>query len=146
MAVSGETYTQREGSSIDDAFDIRMDYGKLKITLRSSLLVREEGPRYIIHSTKGSFVKYGIDVQEVHLKAGLMPRMEGFGVELKEKWSVLNTEIGGQHFKGHIETEAGNWDLLFQNLHGAITEDKELYIKQEQVLEQIRVIEMVKRI
>jgi predicted dehydrogenase len=146
MAVSGETYTQREGSSIDDAFDIRLDYGKLKVTLKSSLLVREEGPRYIIHGTKGSFVKYGIDIQEDHLKAGLMPRMEGFGVEPSNKWGILNTEIGGQHFKGHIETEAGNWDLLFQNLHGAIVDGKELYIKPEQVLEQIRVIEMVKGI
>ncbi|GAB2611686.1 hypothetical protein GCM10027035_05160 [Emticicia sediminis] len=146
MAVSVETYTQREGSSIDDAFNIRMDYGKLKVTLKSSLLVREEDPRYIIHGTKGSFVKYGIDVQEDHLKAGLMPRMEGFGVKPKEKWSVLNNEIGGQHFRGHIETEAGNWDLLFQNLHGAKTEGYELYIKPKQVLEQIRVIEMVKGI
>jgi hypothetical protein len=58
----------------------------------------------------------------------------------------LNTEIGGQHFKGHIETEAGNWDLLFQNLYGAIVEGKELNIKPEQVLEQIKVIEMVKGI
>jgi hypothetical protein len=32
----------------------------------------------------------------------------------------------------------------FQNLHGAIVDGKELYIKPEQVLEQIRVIEMVK--
>ncbi|MDZ7934510.1 MAG: Gfo/Idh/MocA family oxidoreductase [Emticicia sp.] len=90
-----------------------MDYGKLKVTLKSSLLVREEGPRYVIHGTKGSFVKYGLDVQEDHLKAGLMPRMEGFGIEPKQNWGILNTEIGGQHFKGHIETEAGNWDLLF---------------------------------
>ena len=52
MAVSGETYTQREGSSIDDAFDIRIDYGKLKITLKSSLWVREEGIR-VIEMVKG---------------------------------------------------------------------------------------------
>ena len=70
-AVSGETFTQREGSEIDDAFDIRLNYGKLKVHLKSSLLVREEGPRYILHGTKGSFIKYGLDVQEDHLKAGL---------------------------------------------------------------------------
>jgi predicted dehydrogenase len=36
LTVSGETYTQREGSSIDDAFDIRLNYGKLKVTLKSN--------------------------------------------------------------------------------------------------------------
>lgn len=145
-SVSGETFTQREGSSIDDAFHIRLDYGKLKVTLKSSLLVREEGPRYILHGTKGSFIKYGLDVQEDHLKAGLMPRMEGFGVEPKQNWGVLNTEINGQHFKGHIETEVGNWDFLFQNLYEAIAEGKDLLIKPEQIVEQLKIIEAVKAV
>ena len=143
-AVSGETFTQREGSDIDDAFDIRLDYGKLKVTLKSSLLVREEGPRYILHGTKGSFVKYGLDVQEDHLKAGLMPRMAGFGVESTEKWGILNAEINGQNFRGTVETEVGNWDFLFQNLYEAIAEGKELLIKPEQIIEQIKIIEAVK--
>jgi scyllo-inositol 2-dehydrogenase (NADP+) len=142
-SVVGDTFIQREGSEIDDAFHIRLDYGKLKVILKSSLLVREEGPRYILHGTKGSFVKYGLDVQEDHLKAGLMPRMEGFGVESSEKWGILNTEINGQHFRGHIETEVGNWDFLFQNLYEAIAEGKELLVKPEEVLEQIKIIEVV---
>ncbi len=144
-SVVGDTFTQREGSEIDDAFHIRLDYGKLKVILKSSLLVREEGPRYILHGTKGSFVKYGIDVQEDHLKAGLMPKMEGFGVEPSNKWGILNTEINGQHFIGHIETEVGNWDFLFQNLYEAIAEGKELLVKPEQIVEQIKIIEAVKK-
>jgi scyllo-inositol 2-dehydrogenase (NADP+) len=144
--ISGETFSQREGSEIDDAFNIRLDYGKLKVILKSSLLVREEGPRYILHGTKGSFIKYGLDVQEDHLKAGIMPNMAGFGTESVEKWGILNTEINGQHFRGNIETEVGNWGLLFQNLYEAIVEGKELLIKPEQIVEQIRIIEAVKTI
>lgn len=142
-SVVGDTFIQREGSEIDDAFHIRLDYGKLKVILKSSLLVREEGPRYILHGTKGSFIKYGLDVQEDHLKAGLMPRMEGFGVESSDKWGILNTETNGQHFRGHIVTEVGNWDFLFQNLYEAIAEGKELLVKPEEVLEQIKIIEVV---
>ena len=107
-------------------------------------MVREEGPRYILHGTKGSFVKYGLDVQEDHLKAGLMPLMAGFGVESAEKWGILNTEINGQNFRGTIETEVGNWNFLFQNLYEAITEGKELLIQPEQIVEQIKIIEAVK--
>ena len=144
-AVWGQTFTQRENSEIDDAFDIRLDYGKLKVTLKSSLLVREDTPRYIIHGTKGSFIKHGIDEQEDHLKMGMKPTDGDFGIEAVKNYGILHTEINGLILKGTVETEKGNWGLLFQNLHGAIVDGKELLIKPEEVLEQIRIIEKIKR-
>jgi scyllo-inositol 2-dehydrogenase (NADP+) len=144
QSIWGQTFTQREHSEIDDAFDIRLDYGDLKVSLRASLLVREDSPRYIIHGTKGSFVKYGIDVQEDHLKVEMLPTDEGFGVESTENSGILNTETNGISFRGNVETMKGNWTLLFQNLHDAIVDGKELLIKPEEVLEQIRIIEKVR--
>ena len=143
-SVWGQTFMQRENSEIDDAFDIKLDYGKLKVNLKSSLLVREDTPRYIIHGTNGSFIKYGIDEQEDHLKMGMKPTDGCFGIESVKNSGVLNTEINGLIFKGTVETEKGNWELLFQNLHDAIVDGKELLIKPEEVLEQIRIIEQVK--
>ncbi len=145
QSVWGETFTQREGSEIDDAFDVRLDYGKLKVTLKSSLMVREEGPRYILHGTKGSFVKYGIDVQEDHLKAGILPNMDGFGIEPASNQGVLNSDVNGLHFRGTIETLKGDWGILFQNLYEAITGKAELLVKPEEVLEQIKIMEQVKQ-
>lgn len=144
--VWGQTFTQRENSEIDDAFDIKLDYGKLKVTLKSSLLVREDTPRYIIHGTKGSFIKHGIDEQEDHLKMGMKPTDSNFGIESIKHSGTLNTEINGLIIKGTVETEIGNWTLLFQNLHDAIVDGKELLIKSEEVLEQIRIIEQVKSV
>ncbi|MCU0326137.1 MAG: Gfo/Idh/MocA family oxidoreductase [Spirosomaceae bacterium] len=142
-SVWGQTFTQREGSEIDDAFDIRLDYGKLKVKLCSSLLVREETPRYTIHGSKGSFVKFGVDVQEDQSKAGLTPSHADWGKESPDNWGLLNTEINGLPFRGKVESEVGNWGILFQNLYEAITQGKELIIKPEEVLEQIRIIEQV---
>lgn len=142
--VWGQTFTQREHSEIDDAFDIRLDYGDLKVTLKASLLVREDSPRYIIHGTKGSYVKYGIDVQEDHLKAGMLPQDADFGIEPTTNSGILNTEFNGITFRGNVETQKGDWGLLFQNLHDVIVDEKELLIKPEEVLEQIRIIEQVK--
>jgi hypothetical protein len=45
-----------------------------------------------------------------------------------------------------VETEVGNWGLLFQNLYEAIVEGKDLLIKPELVLEQIKIIEAVKQL
>ncbi|MES2519974.1 MAG: Gfo/Idh/MocA family oxidoreductase [Bacteroidota bacterium] len=142
-SVWGQTFTQREGSEIGDAFDIRLDYGKLKVTLKSSLLVREDSPRYIIHGTKGSFTKYGIDVQEDHLKAGMQPLDAGFGIEPILQMGIINTEMNGLVFRGTVETEKGDWSLLFQNIYDVIVDGKELFIKPEEVLEQIKIIEQV---
>ena len=142
-SIWGQNFAQRAGSEVKDAFDIRLDYGRLKVTLRSSLMVREETPRYILHGTKGSFIKYGIDLQEDHLKADIMPNMPAFGIESSENWGILNTEINGLHITGKVETEVGNWGILFQNIYEVIAEGKESLIKQAEIVAQLRIIEQV---
>src|SRR5690606_23400264 len=73
IKVSGEVFKQRPNSQVDDAFIVVLDYNGLQVTLRSSLLARIPGPRYVLHGTKGSFIKYGLDSQEDQLKAGVSP-------------------------------------------------------------------------
>jgi predicted dehydrogenase len=68
---------QRDGAQVNDYFHATLRYGSrhpgLRAILHGSTLVPELGPRFVVHGTKGSFVKYGLDVQEDALKAGLMP-------------------------------------------------------------------------
>jgi scyllo-inositol 2-dehydrogenase (NADP+) len=145
LSISGETFTQREHSEVDDAFDIRLDYGRLKVTLKSSLLVREDSPRYILQGTKGSFIKHGIDCQEDQLKAGLMPTASNFGAEPVENQGLINAEINGLGIRGKVDTKIGAWHLLFQNIYDVIVLDKEPLIKTSEVLEQIKILEKVKQ-
>ena len=143
-SVSGDTFTQREGSSIQDAFNMSMDYGKLKVKLSSSLMVKEFEPRYVVHGTKGSFIKHGLDPQEDHLKAGMLPGINaGFGHESVENNGQLTANIQGMEFKGEIETFQGNWMYLYDNLADVILNGAEAIIKPEQIAEQIRIIEEV---
>lgn len=144
--VYGQTFTQRKNSSIDDAFDIKLDYGQLKVTLRSSLMVREDSPRYIINGTKASFVKYGIDIQEEHLKAGKNPIDKDFGIEPMTQDGTLYFEKNDVPAQKKIATMPGNWALLFENIYEAIENNVALIIKPEDVIEQIKIIETVKRL
>jgi predicted dehydrogenase len=48
-------------------------YGDLKAIVKTSHLVKIDYPKFIVHGTKGSFIKYGIDQQETSLKANIMP-------------------------------------------------------------------------
>jgi scyllo-inositol 2-dehydrogenase (NADP+) len=80
-AISADIFAQRPGASVDDYFDLRLDYGGRRVCLRASSLIGAPRPRFAAHGSGGSFVKYGLDPQEAQLKAGMDPRDPGFGVE-----------------------------------------------------------------
>ncbi|MFC3284837.1 oxidoreductase [Litchfieldella rifensis] len=65
--------SRRDGAKVDDDFLALLDYDGLRVTLRASTLVAEPTPRFAVHGTRGSYVKYGLDPQEERLKAGEVP-------------------------------------------------------------------------
>ena len=80
-AVKADILAQREGAAVDDYFDVTLHYGRTRVALRSSSVVAAPRPRFAVHGTEGSFVKFGLDAQEAQLKAGLDPRDSGYGVD-----------------------------------------------------------------
>ena len=123
----------------------KLDYGNLKVSLKSSLMVKDQGPKYIVHGTLGSFTKYGIDIQEDHLVAGFWPNQAGFGFEPKEKDGTIKTSINGLELNGKFETMGGNWNLLFDNIAEVILKGGESIIKPSQIIEQISIIDRIKK-
>lgn len=141
-AVTAEIGKQRPASEIEDFYDIRLHYQQFNVILKSSYLVREPGPRYILHGVAGSFVKYGLDPQEEALKAGQKPGEEGWGEESVEDWGTLNTEINGLHVIGQIKSIAGSYSVFYDNLYGAIRDGEELKVRAEEAASVIRIIEL----
>jgi predicted dehydrogenase len=133
---------QREGSRVDDYFEINLYYKRLKVTLKASVFVKEPGPRYILHGTKGSFIKYGIDPQEELLKEGAMPDLSEWGNDNPDYYGILHAEIHGQQFYGNIETEAGNYMGFYDNVYDVLTRGAEQAIKPEEARNVIRIIEL----
>lgn len=73
---------QRDGARTTDWFHATLRYAEdpaLRVILHASALVPALGPRFAVHGTLGSFVKYGLDTQEDALKAGGRPRWDGQG-------------------------------------------------------------------
>ena len=141
--VSADLRTQREDSQIIDNFQLMLYYPNLRVTLRAGMLVREPGPRYKIYGDQGSFLKYGMDVQEAALKEGVSPRGRAdWGVEPEEIWGKLNTDFEGLHIIGKIESEVGDYTAFYQNVYNAILGDEELAVSSDQARDTIRVIEL----
>lgn len=141
QALYADIRIERPNGKVDDSFELMLDYPDLKVTLKSSYLVREPGPRYILHGTDGSFIKYGTDPQEASLKAGDSPYQENYGVEPANKWGKLNTQLNGLHFEGTVETIQASYLGFYENIWEAIRYQKELLVKPEQARNTIKIIQ-----
>jgi len=140
-AVWADIDKMRTDSEIDDFYDIKLIYPDIKVRLKASYLVREEVPRYILHGTNGSFLKYGIDPQEEMLKQGGNPSMPDWGKEPETQWGLINTEFNGLHIRGKIETIAGNYAAYYDNIYEVIRNRAELEVLPEQTLNVLQIIE-----
>jgi predicted dehydrogenase len=139
--VDARMGVQRPGGKVDDYYDIRLRYKDFSAIVKSSYLVREEGPRYALHGTEGSYVKYGIDPQEQALKEGKIPGSTSWGYEPREGWGKLNVSIGTLHVEGVVETAVGNYLAYYDNIYDVLRQGKEPAVTAEQGRDVIRLIE-----
>lgn len=87
-AISADIRVEREVAVVDDAFDVTLHYANVRALLRSSMLAHPVGPTWLVHGTKGTFIKYGMDPQEAALKEGRTPR--------EPEWDVEPAELHGK--------------------------------------------------
>ena len=132
----------RDGGKVNDYFDIRFEYTNFRVILKSSYLVREPGPRYILNGTNGSFVKFGVDPQEEQLNKGVLPIGKKWAKEKENFWGLLNTSISGKDVRERIKTLPGNYNKFYNNVYKAIIGDEELAVKPGEALDVIKIIGM----
>ena len=81
--------TLRPGGETDDWAHVQLNYPRLRVTLHASLLVAwgmsavSAAPRSALHGTRGSWAKFGGDVQEAQSMAGIKPGAPEFGVDIE---------------------------------------------------------------
>ena len=68
-----------------------------------------------------------------------------WGKEPESIWGRLNTDIEGVHFCGNIESEHGDYQMVYKNLHDAICGSGMLHITPEQARDTIRLIELAQK-
>ena len=131
----------RDGALTDDSYDLSLHYPAFKCMVRSSYLVREPGPRFTLHGTTGSYLKWGVDPQEAEMKAGKIPGIEGWGEEPDSQWGTMNAMEDGVFRVKKYPTRTGNYLSFYENLYEAIRENKPLAVLPEEARDVIRIIE-----
>jgi predicted dehydrogenase len=140
-AVTADVRLQRPHAKTDDFFDLRLDYGFLRVILHAGMLVREPGPRYMIHGTKGSFIKYGEDVQEAKLRAGEVPIGNDWGSEPPEIYGMLHTEKNGMIIKEVYPSLKGNYGDYYRSIYETLVNGAPVSETPEHGYNTIRIIE-----
>ncbi|MGI4021372.1 MAG: Gfo/Idh/MocA family oxidoreductase [Janthinobacterium lividum] len=141
--ITADLRVQRPGGKTIDNFELILNYPNLKVTLKGGMLVKEPGAAIALYGINGSFVKYGMDVQEDALRAGIMPNdIANWGVEPASSWGKINTEHEGLHLVGNIESETGDYREYYQNIYQVLAGKEDLIVKPEQSANTIRIIEL----
>ncbi len=135
---------QRKTSKVDDYFKIVLYFNKMKAILTAGMMVKEPGPRFIIHGTIGSFIKYGIDPQEEQLRKGTLPGSEGWGSDSPEDWGLITLDYADMNVHGSVETEPGNYMAFYNNVYDVITKKTQMAVKPEEARNVIRIIELAR--
>ena len=131
----------RENGVVDDAFDMLLKFDGITARLHATTVAAFPGPQHVVHGTKGSFVKWGLDPQEDALKAGAKFSDPGFGEEPESQWGTLY--IPGQAPE-KIKTARGDYRGIYANVRDAILGKAKLEVTPEQAWRTTRLIELAR--
>ncbi len=157
--ITASVRSDRDQTAIDDVFDIALDFSvsdrALRYECHATMLAAEPSPRFLVHGTKGSFTKFGIDPQEPALIAGSrLPLLNDHDVEgetswIKEpesQWGVLTaaTQLNEpvKLERSDYPTVPGDYRHFYTSVRNAIRGDAALAIPASAGYRSIRLIEL----
>jgi len=143
--ITASAFCQRETSQVDDSFDVCLEYPKsgagLRAMGRARIIAYAPGPHFLIHGTKGSFAKYGMDPQEERLRGENFPKGTDWGpdwgVEAESLWGTLSL-VGEPSVK--VKTERGDYRGFYANVRDAIDKKAPLEVTPEQAIRTMRAV------
>ncbi len=145
------TACQRQGALTNDWFHAVLDYERrhagLRVVLHAGALVAERGPRWVVHGTHGSFIKYGLDTQEEALKAGQRPnlaQLQDWGIDAQAGQLLHYATLPGLPSAVEVRQAApgfaGCYWQYYVNLRDHLCQQTPLLVSPEQVLADMRML------
>ncbi|NYF79977.1 Gfo/Idh/MocA family oxidoreductase [Granulicella arctica] len=150
-AITASVRKDRDATGIEDAFDITLHYPRLMAYCRSSMVACDASPRFLLHGTRGSFKKFGLDPQEPALVGGAKVPPMGMGdwlPESKEAWGTLTVAPDpadpGTLTRTVVETERGDYRGYYASVRDAILGVAPLAVPAEDGFRVVRLLEIAR--
>ncbi len=159
-SITASVRHERDVTSIDDAFDITLEFARpafggetargIRYECHATMIAAEPAPRFRVNGTLGSYVKMGLDPQEAALLAGARPEEPGSPAawlpEPEAAWGTLTTAADpaepSKLERGKLPTEVGDYRQFYANVRDAIRGQAPLIISAEDGYRTIRLLEL----
>jgi predicted dehydrogenase len=105
-----------------------LSYPQRRIVLHATMLAAAESARYIIHGTRGSYVKFGLDPQEDRLKNGERLPQEDWGYDMRD--GVFTRFEGEEQVQETLLTMPGNYPAYYAGIRDALNGTGKIRFRQ----------------
>ena len=137
--ISATLKQHRSHAIAPDYIHLQLGYEDKEVILHASALSAIVPARFIVHGTKGSYQKTGLDVQEDQLKAGLRPGDESFG---KNPSGLLCEVLDNQYSNSELPTLDGCYVEFYRNLADSILNGTPFPVTAQDGVDVMRLIEL----
>ena len=142
----------REGTGIEDAFDLWLEYDGFHALLRSTMIAADASARFLLHGTQGSYRKFGVDPQEPALVAGAsVPPLGDARAWLAEEasaWGELTVAPDPAQpqnlVRSRVETAPGDYRGFYSNVRDAVRGVAPLAVTAEDAERTLRLLELAR--
>ena len=140
-SITARCLTMRENAKATDYFHVQLHYENLEVVLHASSFSAVPNCRFRVEGTKGSYVKYGLDVQEEQLKDGVSPNDSSYGLEGEEGFGRLYSEASSEL----IESEQGCYQQYYIKLAEVLNSEGHNPVDPEGAVTVIQILELAER-
>lgn len=145
-ALQLDSAVLRDGALVEDYFHAVLRYesgphAPLRVVLHATTLAAHAAPRYIVHGTRGSYVKRGVDPQEDALRAGGRPADAAWGADPIDGELTLCAADGRMQTR-KLPTKAGNYVAYYAALRDAILGKGPNPVSPEQAVELMELLDL----
>ncbi len=120
---------------------IVLEFDGVLFQAETSRICRLDRPRWWVLGTGGGFTKWGVDPQEMALRAGALDRAD----EPAEHVGRLHLERDKQTVEVAVETVRGSWDSYYANIAENLLHGAPLAVTAEEARAVVRVLAAVER-
>lgn len=140
--VYAELDRRRAGVRVDDDAFVALTHATgVRSHLWMSALAAQHGPRLRVLGDRAAYTKYGMDVQEEALRAGVWPGQPGWGTEPSERWGTL----GAADDLRPVRTEPGSYQDFYRGVTGALREGGPPPVDPADAIAGLEIIEAARR-
>jgi predicted dehydrogenase len=146
-AISADIRIERDNAVVDDSFDLTLYYPRdCRAVLRATMLAAALRPRFVLHGTRGAYVKQSFDVQEPKLRAGRIPWEEmPTQTEQEENSGTLTlANADGTTTERRVPPGTSDYRAYYANVRDAMLGRADLAVSPQHALNVMRILELAR--